>query len=180
MSRNELNRLLVASQEGDKESYSQFLSWGLQKATEVANYKVFNKDDCDDLVQEVLMGAHKNLHTFDPARDAQSWFMGILHKKLVDYFRKVTKISEGEIKTDNIDVTFEGDGMNTSIEALEVFEGIPESLIRPLVLTKIYGHSTKEASEILGIKENALRTRLSRSFKMIKDNIEKSLSEDIG
>lgn len=178
-SRAELTRLLIASQAGDQDSYGQFLNWCLFKAGEIVGYKLFNQNDKDDVVQEVLMGVHKNLHTFDPGRDAKSWFLGILHKKLVDYYRRVTRTNEAEIKTEDLDVTFASTPTNGKLEALEVFEGIPDNLLQPLILTKIHGHSTKEASEILGIKENALRTRLSRSFKMIKDNLEKSMSDEL-
>ncbi len=174
LSRKDLNKLLIASQSGDKESYQRFLSWGLETAEKILRFKVFRSSDVDDIVQDVLLGVHRNLQTFDPGRDAKSWFLGILHKKLVDYIRKMSRLTEKEISSEALDVTFSGPQTNDQLEAIEILEGLPENLAQPVILTKIYGHSTKEASDILGINENALRTRLSRSFKMIKENLHES------
>lgn len=169
-----LSQLLAASQKGDKESYREFLSWAYSYAQKAVGRKVFDPDDATDVVQECILAVHKSLRTYDPGRCAKSWFIGLIHHKVVDYIRKKMRIEENEQKDDSLDVTKMGDIAPSTIEAMEIFEGIPESIVKPLVLTKVYGHSTEEAGEILGIKPNALRTRVSRGLKLLRKNLEKA------
>lgn len=51
-----------------------------------------NADSAEDVVQEALLGALKNLNRFPPKGDVGPWLMGILKKKVVDLQRQSSKV----------------------------------------------------------------------------------------
>lgn len=50
-----------------------------------------NADSAEDVVQETLLGALKNLNRFPPQKEVGPWLMGILKKKVVDRKRELIK-----------------------------------------------------------------------------------------
>ena len=166
-------QLIERSQQGDKEAYRQFLNALYPWIEGRVGRRVFNESECADVVQDVMISVHKSLNTFDSSYSFLPWLLAICNRRIVDYIRKKGRIEEQEISGE-LDVTnVEGSANIDSVrEQYELLAPLPENLLRPVWLTKIEGFSTAEAAEKLGIKENALRTRLSRAFKMIEKYLE--------
>ena len=164
MSQNKFSELLIKAQDGDKRAYSLFL-------TECSVYlklkirKWINRPEvAEELIQEVLIGIHRNLQTYDPNRNAEAWIMGIARFKVIDYLRK----NPHKFQELSGDVTNSEEFTNSTIETLDE---LPENLKEALIMTKVEGLSTREAAVKLGIKENALRTRLSRAMSRLKEEL---------
>lgn len=167
MSQNKFSTLLIKAQEGDKIAYSLFL-------TECSVYlklkmrKWINRPEvAEELTQEVLIGIHKNLQTFDPNRNPEAWIIGISRFKVIDYFRK----NPHKFQELSSDVTSPEEFTNSFLGTMEILDELPENLKEALILTKVEGLSTKEAAMKIGIKENALRTRLSRAMARLKEDL---------
>lgn len=172
----EFKKLLVNAQAGDKESYRQFLQKIYPWVEGKVEYKVFQRDDMNDVMQEIMLSIHKSLNTYDEAYPVIPWLNAICQRRIIDYIRKTSKKQEFE-KSDDDDVTnYVGSENIESIqEQFEILSELPENLVKPIWLTKIVGHSTQEAAQMLNIKENALRTRLSRAFKLIEQKLKEDL-----
>lgn len=169
---DQLQTLLIKSQNGDQKAYTEFLTTISYFIENRVKFKVFHIDDIQDVVQMILLSIHKSLATYDQTRPALPWVMTIIDRRIIDYIRKITNISENESLSDEIDVTFGAEGTNISVmESLEVFNCLSDDLQKAIKLTKFDGYSTLEAAEILGIKENALRTRVSRAMTLIKNEL---------
>lgn len=159
------NELLILAQNGDKSAYCEFLTLCSSFLRNKLSRSIRRIEIREEIVQETLIGIHKNLHTFQIDRDAHAWVYGIARFKVADYFRK-NPHQFSELK---FDVTFEENQTNDVEESLL---GLPELVREALVMTKIDGLSTKEAAVKLGIKENALRTRISRALSKLKAELE--------
>jgi RNA polymerase sigma-70 factor (ECF subfamily) len=170
---SDLKNLLLSARNGDKDSYREFLNLALPSITAHVRSKVFSPDDVDDVIQDVLFSIHKSLATYDQNRPIGPWLSTITHRKVVDYIRKTTRKAQYENVHETGDVTFYRDETNIEYEGSEeeILAQLPEQMRKPLRLTKIEGYSTKEAAELLGIKENALRTRVSRALKLLKQKL---------
>jgi len=130
---------------------------------------VFNLHDQDDVVQDILMSIHKSLPSYDSKRSPIPWVSTIIHRKVIDYIRKTTRNNEREILSDDGDVTFYPDQTNSNTEEdLKILESLPPEMKKIIEMTKIEGHTTSEVAQMLGIKENALRTRISRAMSSLK------------
>ena len=160
-----LTELLINAQDGDNTSYDLFLR-------ECSVYlrcklKRWNKrpEIIEEIVQEVLIGIHRNLHTFLPGKNAYSWVAGIAKYKAIDYLRR----NPHKFEELSFDVTNDENDTNQDLE--EAFSDLPSLIKEALVMTKIQGLSTKEAALSLGIKENALRTRISRALSKLRKDL---------
>jgi RNA polymerase sigma factor (sigma-70 family) len=163
-----IRTLLVATQSGDQRSYQELLRLLYPYVEKIVSRKVHKQDDIYDVTQEVLISIHNSLNSYDPDRQAMPWINTIIQRRVIDYVRKITRISDNETTTSDGDVTFLRAPANFLTEDLEWIEELPEDLKQAVVLTKIEGHSTTEAAEIVGIKPDALRTRVSRGIRKLK------------
>lgn len=164
MSQNKLSELLLAAQNGDQQAYEQFLNECTTLLRGRLSRWIKQFELREEIAQEVLIGIHRNLHTFQPERSAEAWVIGIAKYKIADYFRKTPHKFQELTR----DVTILDETTN---DLLETIDELPSNLKEALYLTKVEGLSTKEAAQKLGIKENALRTRISRALTKLKEEI---------
>ncbi len=171
-----LKSLLLASQAGDQSSYKEFLSLIYPMIQSKVLRKVFSPDDAHDVIQEVVISIHQSLATYDSHYPVGPWLHTICQRRVIDYIRKVSKYSNLH-SDEEFDVTNHIGAANieSEKEKYEILETLTEENKKIVLLTKVYGLSTTEAAQELGMKENALRTRLSRAFK----DIEKALKKEI-
>ena len=162
MNKINLTELLIKAQDGDKTSYGLFL----KECSIYLKYRLkkwnSRPEVVEEITQEVLIGIHRNLQTFLPGRNAEAWIMGIAKFKVIDFLRK----NPHKFQELNFDVTSDENETNYDME--DIFSDLPEMIQEALLMTKIQGLSTKEAALKLGIKENALRTRLSRALSRFR------------
>jgi RNA polymerase sigma-70 factor (ECF subfamily) len=164
MSQNNLYDLLILAQSGDKYAYSQLLTECSKYIGQKIRKWITRPEVAEELTQEVLIGIHRNLQTFLPGKSAEAWIMGITRFKVIDYFRK----NPHKFQSLESDVTTPEEFTNNLMETLDE---LPELLREALIMTKVEGLSTKEAAQRLSIKENALRTRLSRAMSRLKKEL---------
>lgn len=168
MSENNLSALLVKAQEGDAPAYNLFLQECSIFLRPRLKRWIHRPEVIEELTQEILIGIHRNLHTYLPGRDAKAWIMGICRFKVIDYLRKNPHKFEELTK----DVTNHHEFTNNELEDLEeILNDLPTLIKEALFMTKVQGQSTKEAALNLGIKENALRTRVSRALSRLKKDL---------
>lgn len=173
---DKLRELMIRSQAGDQSSYKEFLALVYPLIQAKIRKKVFNDDDCHDVIQEVMVSIHQSLATYDSAYPIHPWLHTICQRRVIDYIRKASKFNELHDRQE-FDVTNAVGAANieSEVEKYEVLQPLNEQTKTAVILTKVYGLTTAEAATQLGMKENALRTRLSRAFK----DIEKFLKKDI-
>ena len=171
--RDVLVQLMTRSQNGDPISYQKLLE-ALVPLIEIRiRRKVFEVKNQSDVIQDVLFSIHKSLASYDNRFDVKPWVIAICERRIVDYIRKVTRRDSHEVLSENGDVTNHFIDTKSLLESRqeleELMKDLPEASKQALLLTKIDGYSTKEAAEILGVKQNALRTRISRSLDLLKE-----------
>jgi len=171
-----LRELMVRSQAGDQSSYKEFLSLIYPLIQAKVRKKVFNDDDCNDVIQEVMVSIHQSLATYDSTYPIHPWLHTICQRRVIDYIRKTSKFSDLH-SGEEFDVTNHIGAANieSEMEKYEVLTPLNKEAKSAVILTKVYGLTTAEAATQLGIKENALRTRLSRAFKDIEKFLKKNI-----
>ncbi|MAF76916.1 MAG: hypothetical protein CME63_09500 [Halobacteriovoraceae bacterium] len=171
-----LKELLIQTQEGNQESYKLFLKKVIPLIEKKVNKTVFNKSDRPDLIQEILMSIHQSLATYDSAYDVEPWLYTITQRRIIDYIRRIARHQKFNC-TEEFDVTNHIGQANiqSEMENYEILNILSNENRKAILLTKLYGHSTAEVAAELNIKENALRTRLSRAFKEIENYLKKEL-----
>ena len=167
-----LKLLMISTQKGDQAAYKEFLSLIYPIIHSKVTRKVFSENDTHDVIQEVMISIHQSLGTYDSNYPLFPWIHTICHRRIIDYIRKISRINKF-CSEEEFDVTNHAGPANieSEWEKYEILQTLSPENKTAIVLTKVYGLSTTEAAKEMNIKENALRTRLSRAFKEIEKNL---------
>ena len=124
----------------------------------------------DDLFQEVFIKVHKNAASYQPEKPLEPWLYTITCNTVRSYFRKVNL---NFLKKKELENTSKSQSTNTGASILEAKEtasfiletmsDLPLAQKEALILCCIKRHSLKDASDILGIPINTLKTNLRRA-----------------
>ena len=127
-----------------------------------------NKDDAEDIVQEVFMKFINNKRQFNDEIHKRNWLIRVAINLCYNEIRK-RRLRNKEIDRNNTYYELKSDKDNTIIEYLDKIEHKYKSVF---TLYYFNDYKTKEISKILRITEMSVRTRLNRARKMLKKLIE--------
>lgn len=72
-----------------------------------ARLKVGNTEDAEDLVQETFLSAFKNKESFREESSVKTWLVSILKNKIIDFYRKNSKIHPFEAYIQQTEESFD-------------------------------------------------------------------------
>ncbi len=144
-------------------------------------YKLtLNKEDAEDMTQEVFIKVYNNLYSFEKKSNFSTWVFKIAINTLNSHFRKKKdydlnkdealmniKCSEKDIPEEALDLK------EKRQEALKILEGLTLEQKNAIILKYIKGFSYKEIGEILGVNEDSAKMKVHRAKKKLC-NIRKS------
>jgi RNA polymerase sigma-70 factor, ECF subfamily len=132
---------------------------------------VHDKDDAEDITQEVFIKVYKNLHTIEPEKNFKNWLYKIATNTFYDWCR--AKKRRLEVAIDEQDLDFE---TNATDEAYLTIEGLDDNFdlelalknIKPIYQTVLMlyyyqGFSYEEISDSLNLPLNTVKTYLRRA-----------------
>ena len=129
-----------------------------------------NRDDREDLAQEVVIQLWRSFGTFDECYRFSTWMYRIaLNVAISSYRRERTRtrhvLSAREHVLEAIDET---ETVTDDILLLHQFIERLDPLNKALVLLYLDGNSYREIAEVLGLSETNVATKLSRLKKTMK------------
>lgn len=174
-----LRGLLERGLAGDNAAYQVFL-------TELsAHLRAFLRrrlvrlpDEIEDLVQESLLAVHNQRHTYDPAQPLSAWVQAIARYKLVDLLRRR---AAHELLNDPLDedmelfTTADAEAAEARRDLHKLLADLPDQLRLPIVHTKLEGLSVKEAADLSGMSESAIKVGVHRGLKALAAKIRGAL-----
>ena len=163
---------------------------------------VKDKQTAEDLVSETLLAGLKAQSSFAGQSTEQTWLIGILNNKIMDYFRKSKRqisFDEAAIISDNIDEDFSQSGHETGSwkpnrrpaewmvdtdDPLEIkefwlylnkcIESLDIRLSMVFVLRELEEMDSKNICNVLSISTTNLRVMLYRARKQLRLCLEKN------
>jgi RNA polymerase sigma-70 factor (ECF subfamily) len=128
--------------------------------------------DQEDLAQDTLLKIHLNRDSFDATRSLKTWVYVIAHRNLIDQWRQ-----QHDFSTDGQDALMEiVDSSAHFGDVIEIRQHLEKILsdLKPFDrnLVYLYGWeelSTKELSEVTGLSETAVKVKIHRILKGIKE-----------
>jgi RNA polymerase sigma-70 factor (ECF subfamily) len=127
----------------------------------------------DDISQEVFIKAYKNLHHFRHDSSVKTWLLSITRNSVLDYRRSafIRKVSL-------VDRLIEGADLRSAereaIDKLAVNEmwkqvlELPHKYREAVILYAHYQMSMKEMSDVLGVSEGTVKSRLFHARKKLR------------
>lgn len=170
----ELMRLSLA---GDKKAYGILLMHSARLLRPYLTKRIYNRQDIEDVLQEILISLHKAKHTYDGGRPYEPWLYAIANYRLQDYLRKHYNDpikNAGEIEEiENIadeDVTKIDFSYEYISEEIDNLSGQ-----QPKILKMIHneGYTAKEVAQKIGMTESAVKVAAHRAYKILRKKLDK-------
>lgn len=135
--------------------------------------------DAEDIVQESMIKAYRNIRKFDGRFAFSTWFFRICQNTAIDFIRRkklleTESIEAGDSAKDGASPSPEDSIISTEGESLilKMIRSLPEDWSAPASLRYIDGLSYKQIAERLDISESAVKTRLYRARRKLASMIE--------
>jgi RNA polymerase sigma-70 factor (ECF subfamily) len=171
LSRDHERRLISDVLERDRKATAEFVSLCADTAYPFVRRRLMPRTELvEDLMQEILVAAWKNLANFRAEADLRSWILGIARHKVEDYYRKKIREADGldnenEIADVATILEFEErlDSQSQHAKVQSVLADLPE--VYGLVLLWRYrdDRSLREMAELTGKTEKAIERLLARA-----------------
>jgi RNA polymerase sigma factor (sigma-70 family) len=141
----------------------------------VANTYCWHTDDRADLVQEIVAQVWRAWPRYDPARTFSTWMYRIALNVAISFVRKEIRQREvtvplDETVHDTASVTDDG-VLADRLQRLRAFVDRQPPLDRALLLLYLEDKSQREISEILGITQTNVSTKIGRLKEKIRSEI---------
>lgn len=149
---------------------------------------VKNREDAEEIAQDVFIKAYKYLADFRGASKFSTWLYTIVNNTCITFLRKkkleVHSLDNEKVfeTADNFDSGMRADTVEQKSRLAMVNEAI--ALLSPddaQIITLFYKaeQSLEETAQVLGIEVNAAKVRLHRARTRLKDKMEIHFTEEV-
>ena len=185
-SRRDNDRELVRrAQKEDKEAFEELVRRHQARVFAVAGGILRNKEDVEDIAQQVFLKAYFSLKRFDQRAAFSTWLYKITVNECWDLLRKrkvrpllyEADLSEEQARQYDASEEREEQAQDVSerLEKRQELERLLDCLEERdrtmLVLKEVQGFSVEEIAEILGINGNTVKVRLFRARQRITERL---------
>lgn len=126
-----------------------------------------NDEDCADAMQNAILSAYGKLHTLKNEAFFRTWITRILINESYQLIRgRKNQISYEEYMDDR-----KAEDQTRYSELYRAVQELSESYRIPFVLHYVEGYSVKEIGIILKLTESAVKVRLHRARKLMKERL---------
>jgi RNA polymerase sigma-70 factor (ECF subfamily) len=163
--------LIARAQRGNVDAYNVLISRWDKRVYNYLLRLVRNREDAQDLAQDVFLKAYQNLKKLEDVDRFPGWLYRIAHNEAYSLLRKHRP--EGDIEVE----LRMGDASNRMFPA-ELTLAVDRALgrlspdHREAVLLKVYqGFKFEEMAEILGCPVSTVKSRLYTALDLLKDTL---------
>jgi len=163
--------LLAACRRGDQRALEELVRQTHRRVYGLAFRLVGDRFEAEDVTQEAYLRMFRGLAGFREEARFETWMHRIVTNAAINQLRRRGRF--GELLTDealDVPVPDRAEELAVSHDALERgLAALPSGQRSVLVLKDVYGLSCREIGEELGIEEGAVKVRLHRARKKLKD-----------
>jgi RNA polymerase sigma-70 factor (ECF subfamily) len=144
-------------------------------AFRVAYSVLRQREDAEDVAQDVLTRAHRKLRQLrDPAR-LQEWIVRMAWRMAINKrASNIRRIAREEAPAEVVAPPSPEDvalSEQRSEQVWSAIDGLPEKLRIVVVLASIQGHDLAEVASALGIPEGTVKSRLFEARKQLRERL---------
>lgn len=167
---------------GDQDAFAALYQQHSHTVYTHALYRLGNPSEAQEAVQETFQRVYLKLATFDPARRFRTWLLTITSNHCTDLLRRQGSLKRffRPVSLDEVDYWISDSGANPERQALrseqqqqvrQALQRIPEKYRELLILFYWNDLSYREISEVTGLKESTIKTRLFRAREQLLDQL---------
>lgn len=178
-------KLIALAQAGDETAFEQLVLLYQKRVYNLALRMVQNPDDAFDLSQEAFLKAWKNLPNLKADAAFSTWLFRLTSNECIDFLRRakrqktvsltVESDDDGEVQLDMPDPA---PGPEESVVRAEdqallqkAMDALPPDHRQILTLRIVDDLDYRQISEVLGIAEGTVKSRLARARENLRKNL---------
>lgn len=182
------NEIISLVLNGDHQAYAGLVTRYQDYVFTLALRMVKNREDAEELAQDVFIKAYKYLADFRGASKFSTWLYTIVNNTCITFLRK----KKVEIHSLDDDKVFElADSRDSGMRADKVEQKSRQAMVNEAIallgpddaeiITLFYKaeQSLEETAQVLGIEVNAAKVRLHRARTRLKEKMERHFAEEI-
>lgn len=175
VSEKDIKELIKKSKKGDKEAFGEIYELFAERIFRYIYLKVGNKEEAEDLTQQVFIRTWESLKNFQFRKNPfSSWVYRIAHNLVVDFYRKQkeTLSLNDEIRVEIVDSLDLDENLYYKEEVKKILKFInqlPEEQKDILMLRFIDDLSYGEIAKIMKKSPLTLRVLQHRALKKLKE-----------
>lgn len=185
------NELVKAIRKGQHEKYGELTERYKGRLFAYLYRFVGQKEEAEDLLQDVFIKAFKNLRSYDSRRKFSSWIYRIAHNEAINYVKR--KSLKRFISWENVTLSKDllstsgpGEGAedawirkeaNTEVE--KALDKLSPKYKQVLVFRYYFDQTYEEMSEVIGKPVNTVGTLINRAKKKLIFELSKSKNMDV-
>ena len=166
--------------EGQTALYEVLMRRYNERVYRAARSIVHDEDEAEDVMQQAYVNAYANLRQFDRRAKFSTWLTRIaIHEALararkqgryraVDFSEEENQAVERQPSRDPEQQAFAGE-LRSLLESS--IDELPDGLREVFMLREVDGLNTAETAECLGVSEDVVKTRLSRSRAALRNQL---------
>lgn len=136
-----------------------------------------NHEDTEDVVIESWEKIIRHLDKINKidCQETKSFLVIIVERTAIDCYRKNKKHGNVRVLVEEYETSpyfVARDRALDNVELYQVIDRLPKKYSEVLLLYYVNGFNGKEIADLLGVKENAVMTRLSRGRKRLREELE--------
>jgi len=141
-----------------------------------------NTDYADDLVQETILRAWKNLDRFEPGTNLNAWLFTILRNAFYSQHRKAKReVSDPDgAYAKRLGAAPEQNGKCDVQDMLRALAKVPVDQREALLLIVAEGLSYEEAAQVCGVATGTIKSRVNRARLRLAHLLAVEDAEDLG
>lgn len=165
-----LEELVYLAKQGDRDAFSEIVKQMQQKIFQYCYPMVGNRQDAEDIVQDVFVRAYENLTNYKEFGSFTGWLFTIAHRICLNKIRKRGRFSAlirrvasedaSRSKLKNLDISNE--------EVLSLLDSLDLKVRGIVILKVLHDMSYEEISIIVGIKSANLRKQFERARRKLQ------------
>ncbi|HEY8398217.1 MAG TPA: sigma-70 family RNA polymerase sigma factor [Flavihumibacter sp.] len=173
---------------GNQQAYSQLVTRYQNFVFTIVLRYVTNREDAEELAQDVFIKAYKSLADFRGESKFSTWLYTITTTSCISFLRK-KKLEVHSL--DNEKVMAHAEQVQTGMRADQIEAKSRLAMVNKAiallspedaqVITLFYKgeQSLEEIAQIMGMETNAVKVRLHRARQRLKDKMEKHFSQEV-
>jgi len=166
-------RLVEAALRGSADAFGSLVSHHQRLVGSIAWRFGVRRDEVEDVVSEVFIKVHANLHRYRPAHGFSTWLYRLAVNHVLDHGRRIRRAPRSTAVSESIPDTAPSAGH-------QVLEDERASMLRnaltavdpryreALTLVYVEGWKVEETARQLGVPEGTIKTRLLRGRSALR------------
>src|ERR671922_2111242 len=167
--------LLDACRRGEREAFEELVDRTHRQVYTLAYRLVGDRHEAEDVTQEAYLRVHRSLRGFRGDARFETWLYRIVANAAMSHLRRRGRfgdlLAEGQDLVSPYQPTRPAEDSVEEDEIKRALHALPLGQRTAVVLKDIYGFSCQEIADRIGVSEGAVKVRLHRARRRLKELI---------